>query len=100
NVAHVTVADRAAFEDAGLVRRLGNRHVRDVRARAARELEVADPSAPVEAAVRGVVLLRVPEGAVVDRVDGYVAVVAPAVERVGGLAAGPVEQVRLALGKL
>src|SRR6266540_5848733 len=45
---------------------------------AAIELERADARRPVKAAGRDVVLLCVPEGAVVLRVDGHAAVVAPA----------------------
>src|SRR4029450_3394861 len=63
------------------------------------ELEVPNPRPPVEAGVRRVVLLRVPVGAVVDRVDRHVAVVAPAAERVQ-LAAGAHEEGRLSLRQL
>src|SRR4029077_826188 len=66
--------------------------------RAVRELEVPDPGPPVERAVRRVVLVRVPEGAVVGGVDGHIRVVAPAAVRVR-LAAGTREQGRLALGE-
>src|SRR5262249_11199157 len=65
-------------------------------AAAAREGEVPDPRAPVEARRRRVVLLRVPEGAVVHGVDRQVAVVAPAVAR-PALAARPREKRRLTL---
>jgi len=44
------------------------------------ELECADASAPVKAAGRRVILLRIPEGAVVARVDRHAAVIAPAFE--------------------
>jgi hypothetical protein len=67
---------------------------------AGRELEAPDPRSPVE--LRRpcrVVLVRVPERAVVDRVDRQVAVVAPAVAR-AGLAARSGEERRLALGEL
>ena len=75
----------------------GRRRVqREARRAALGELEVADARAPVELAVRRVVLVRVPERAVVDRVDGQRAVVAPAVAGTG-LAAGAVEEVRFAL---
>ncbi len=46
-------------------------------ARAARKPERTDARLEVETGGRGVVLLRVPERAVVDRVDGHRAVVAP-----------------------
>ena len=64
--------------------------------RAGRELEVPDSRSPVEARGGVVVLLRVPEGAIVHGVDRHVAVVAPAADRVR-LAARPVDEVRLAL---
>src|SRR5205823_8469047 len=55
---------------------------------------------PVERAqARGLVLLRVPEGAVVDRVDGHVAVVAPAAKPTV-LASLAREERRLALCEL
>ena len=53
---------------------------------AAGELKVHDARVPVVCAVAENVLLRVPEGAVVDGIDGHGAVVAPAID-VGGLRA-------------
>ena len=60
------------------------------------ELEVPDARVPVEAARNGVVLLRVPERAVVNRVDGHGAV---SPQRFHGvrLAARAVEQMSLTL---
>src|SRR5258708_3812159 len=55
------------------------------------ELEGGDAGAPVEASGRCVILLGVPEGAVVRRIHGHGAVVAPAIERLG-LHPGPVQQ--------
>src|SRR5664279_5115176 len=55
----------------------------DGSSRAARELERRDPGAPVPRTVGLQVLARVPEGAVVHRVDGHGAVVTPAVQRPG-----------------
>src|SRR5207245_8840965 len=49
-------------------------------ARAARELEGRDPRVPVEAAVRGEILIRVPERAFVAGIDAHARVVAPAAE--------------------
>src|SRR6266851_5676474 len=46
------------------------------------ELERADPRRPVEAASCRVVLLRVPEGAVVNWIERHRAVVPPTMERV------------------
>ena len=63
---------------------------------AVRELEAPDPGLPVERARARVVLVRVPERAVVAGVDREVRVVAPATERVG-LAAGAGEEGGLAL---
>src|SRR5204863_7205589 len=82
----------------GRVRGLGDREVRPRRAGARRELEIADPRAPIELAGDLVVLLRVPERAVVDGVDGHVAVIALTVERTG-LAAASGEQCALRLPK-
>src|SRR4029077_20961357 len=59
-------------------------------------LEAADARSPVEGAGGRVILLRVPESAVVDRVDGQVAVVAPASARTS-LAASARQQSRFAL---
>ena len=47
---------------------------------AARELETPDSRAPVERAARLEVLIRVPERAVVQRIDGHGAVIAPSTE--------------------
>src|SRR5262249_39010363 len=58
----------------------GDGEVGGGRAAAPRELERADPGAPVEAARRLQVLVRVPERAIVDGVDGHRAVVPPAAE--------------------
>ena len=59
---------------------------------ALRKLEVANTRAPVEAGRRVVVLVRVIEGALVHRINGQVAVVAPSA---GGfsLAASAVKKV-------
>ena len=54
---------------------------------AARELERTDARAPVERAVRGQILGRVPERAIVDRIDRHGTVVAPTIQ-VACLAAG------------
>ena len=56
--------------------------------------EVADAGAPIEAGRGLVVLVRVVEGAVVHRIDGEIAVIAPAI---GGsaLAAGAVKKMLL-----
>src|SRR5213078_3294369 len=72
------VGRRAAF---GGDVRAGRHDDRSRRARAIGELEIADARPPVEAARRGVVLLRVPERAVVHGVDAHRAVIAPAVAR-------------------
>src|SRR5207245_6143651 len=48
---------------------------------ARREFERSDASAPVKAASGLVILLGVPEGAVILGVDGHTAVIAPAPER-------------------
>ena len=63
---------------------------------AVRELEAPDPGLPVERARARVVLVRVPERAVVAGVDRDVRIVAPAAERVG-LAAGSGEEGGLTL---
>jgi hypothetical protein len=59
------------------------------------ELEVTDPGSPVKAGCGLVVLVCVIESAIVDRIDRYVAVVAPAVSR-RTLAAGAVEKMLFA----
>src|SRR6185437_5122288 len=46
----------------------------------ARELEGTDARLPVEGAIRGDVLVRVPEGATIGRVNRHRAVVAPTAE--------------------
>src|SRR5207249_1001672 len=63
---------------------------------AARELERPDSRVPVEGAVRGEVLVRVPECAVVGRIDTHARVVAPAAEG-GRLRAVAVDDRPLAL---
>ncbi len=50
------------------------------------KLERADASAPVKAAAGVVILLRIPEGAVVARVDGHAAVIAPALKTIAARA--------------
>src|SRR6185312_5304668 len=90
------VRRRRARADSNLIRR---RIQREARRAALGELEAADARAPVELARRRVVLARVPERAVVDRVDRERAVVAPAVAG-AGLAAGAVEEMRLTLREL
>src|SRR5664280_542603 len=47
---------------------------------AARELETPDSRAPVECAARLEVLIRVPERAVVRRINGHGAVIAPSIQ--------------------
>src|SRR5260370_265354 len=64
---------------------------------AVRECEGAHARLPARGAGEGVVLLRVPEGAVVSWVDRHHAVVAPAVEA-RGLRAGAGNERRFALG--
>src|ERR1051326_3004729 len=54
---------------------------RSRRSTASRELERADARAPVEAGRRCVILVRVPERAVVNRIDRQRAVIAPATAR-------------------
>src|SRR5439155_25644642 len=79
------------------VRSLGDRDGCGCRP-AAGELEVADAGPPVEGPVVGVVLVRVPEGAVDGGVDGHIAVVAPAVAGIG-LASFPGEERGLSLSE-
>jgi len=59
------------------------------------ELEITDPGAPVKAGCRLVVLICVIKGAIVHRIDRYIAVIAPAI---GGstLAARAVEKMLFA----
>lgn len=65
---------------------------------ATRELERTNARPPVKAGCRRVVLLRVPEGAVIDRVNSDVTVITPAA--VGAsLASGSGEQGSFALGQ-
>src|SRR5207237_9592123 len=66
------------------------------KARTVRELEGPDAGMPVERAARREVLGRVPEGAVIHRVDRHRAVVAPALEPTP-LRSRPVDQDRLCL---
>ena len=51
------------------------------------KLEVADACTPVKAGRGRVVLVRVIEGAVVDWINGHIAVIAPAIAGTGSLAA-------------
>ncbi len=64
---------------------------------ARRDGETPDPGAPIEGAGGGIVFGREPEGRVVDRVHRQRAVIAPAIAA-AGLASGPVEKMRFALG--
>jgi hypothetical protein len=66
-----------------------------LRGSALRKLEVADPGAPVKAGCRLVVLICVIKGAIVHRIDRYIAVVTPAV-RGSTLAAGAIEKMLFA----
>ena len=66
-----------------------------LRGGALREPEVANARAPVEAARRLVVLVRIIERAIVHRIDCDIAVIAPAIGR-STLAAGPVEKMLFA----
>ena len=50
------------------------------------ELEASDSGASVKAAAGVVILLRIPEGAVVARVDGHAAVIAPALKTIAARA--------------
>src|SRR4051794_27543176 len=95
---------RRAAVDAGRVRRDGPRAGpgvgdRERPHRAVREAEVPDARVPRERRRRRVVLLRVPEGALVARVDADVAVVAPAVAG-GRLTAGARKKRGLTLREL
>ena len=65
----------------------------------ARELERADACAPIEAAVRRNVFLRVPESTVINRINGQVAIVAPTIQG-AGLAARPGEYGAFSLSQL
>ena len=65
------------------------------RRRALGKSEVADARAPIEAGRRRVVLVRVIEGAIVHRIDGEIAVIAPAT-RGSALATRAVEKMLLA----
>ena len=47
---------------------------------AAGELERNEPRVPVEAAIVWKVLVRIPEGAVIDWIDGHAGVVSPAAQ--------------------
>ena len=55
------------------------------------KLEVADACTPVKATSCLVVLVRVIEGAVVHRINGHIAVIAPAIGR-ACLATGAIEK--------
>lgn len=57
--------------------------------------EIANACPPVEAGRRRVVLVRVVEGAVVHRINGDIAVIAPAIGR-ACLAARPIKKVLFA----
>ena len=70
------VTGRIALDHRLRGRRHGNRKVRSRRA-AVRELEGADESGPIVRAVAGLVLVGVPEGAVVDWVNAQRGVIAP-----------------------
>src|SRR2546426_11899953 len=75
---------RAASLDYRLGARCGRQgEIRRRRAAARSELERPDPRMPVEAAAGSEVLARVPESAVIRRVDAHAAVVPPAVEAPG-----------------
>ena len=77
--------------------RRGNRDARHVRrCRARRKRKRSDPRLPAGLARRGVILLRVPEGALVDRIHREQAVVAPASRRMG-LRSGADDDVGFAL---
>src|SRR5260370_18196797 len=60
---------------------------------AAGELEGDDACTPVERTGGGQILVRVPEGAVIDRVNADAAVVAPAVQGTGLRSAAPEDEV-------
>src|SRR4051794_16939980 len=62
--------------------------------RALSKSEIPDAGAPIEAGRGLVVLIRVVERAVVHRIDGEIAVFAPAIGR-GALAARPIEKMLL-----
>lgn len=63
------------------------------------EFEIADARAPVETARRVVVLLGVPEGAVINRIHRHVAVIAPTVNGVD-LGTRAVEEMSFTLSEL
>src|ERR1044071_1814313 len=65
---------------------------------AGREFEAPDAGSPIESAARGIIFLGVPKGAVVHRVNGQSAVVAPAIA-CSRLAAGSTEESGFALGE-
>ncbi len=87
-----------SYRTAGAGVGAGRKAGRAGRQGAAWEAERGHPSVPVEGAAGGDVLICVPEGAVVHRVDRHRRVVTPAVEA-KALDAGPVDNDRLALGQ-